>query len=111
MKQKRAYKYRVYPTPEQQSILAQTFGCCRVVFNWALRKKTDAYYNQQHRLYYKDLSEALTLLKKQDGYTWLSDVSSVPLQQSLRHLDKAFITFFEGRAGYPTFKKRHNRQS
>ena len=111
MKQKRAYKYRIYPTEEQKRILARTFGCCRFVYNWALRQKTDTFYNEQRRLYYKDVSEALTQLKKQPEYTWLSEVSSVPLQQALRHLDKAFVNFFEGRAQYPTFKKRRNQQS
>src|ERR1700738_3731970 len=103
MKQKRAYKYRFYPTDEQKRILAQTFGCCRYVYNWALRKKTAAYY--------KDLSASLTDLKKQEETIWLVDVSSVPLQQSLRHLDKAFINFFEGRGKYPTFKKKRNQQA
>jgi putative transposase len=111
VKQKRAYKYRIYPTDEQKQVLARTFGCCRFVYNWALRQKTDAFYKEQQRLYYKDLSEALTQLKKQPEYTWLSEVSSVPLQQALRHLDRAFLNFFEGHAQYPTFKKRHNQQS
>src|SRR5690242_5155326 len=111
MKQKRAYKYRFYPTQEQKSILAYTFGSCRFVYNWALHKKTDAYYERQERLYYKDLSTALTELKKQEEYTWLNDVASVPLQQSLRHLDRAFLNFFEGRAEYPKFKKKHHMKS
>jgi putative transposase len=111
MKQKRAYKYRISPTDEQKHILARTFGCVRFVYNWSLRQKTDAYYKEQKRLYYKDLSELLTALKKQDEYAWLSEVSSVPLQQSLRHLDKAFINFFEGRGEYPKFKKKRNQQS
>jgi len=51
----------------------------------------------------------LPALKKQ--YPWLADVSSVPLQQALRHLDRAFVNFFEGRADYPTFKKKHRDQS
>jgi putative transposase len=111
MKQKRAYKYRFYPTNEQKRLLAQTFGCCRFVYNWALRKKTDAFYKDGVRLYYKDLSAALTDLKKQDETAWLADVSSVPLQQALRHLDKAFINFFESRGKYPKFKKKRNQQS
>jgi putative transposase len=111
MQQKRAYKYRVYPTNEQKHILARTFGCARFVYNWALRQKTDAFYQEQQRLYYKDLSEALTLLKQQDEYCWLAEVSSVPLQQALRHLEKAFLNFFEGRSKYPTFKKKRHRQS
>src|SRR5271157_3758619 len=108
---KRAYKYRMYPTEEQKNILAQTFGCTRFVYNWALRKKTDTYYKDGVRLYYNDLSHQLTDLKKQPPYAWLNDISSVPLQQSLRHLDRAFINFFEGRGKYPTFKKKRNRQS
>jgi putative transposase len=111
MKQKRAYKYRFYPTDEQKRMLAQTFGCCRYVYNWGLRKKTDAYYKDGQRLYYRDLSAALTQLKKQPETRWLADVSSVPLQQSLRHLDRAFLNFFEGRGKYPVFKKKRNQQS
>ena len=55
MKQKRAYRYRFYPTAEQQQILARTFGCCRYVYNWALRQKTDAYYQRGERLSYYEL--------------------------------------------------------
>src|SRR5947209_18497659 len=111
MSQKIAYHYRFYPTPEQKQMLAQTFGCCRFVYNWALRLKTDASYQEGKRLYYENLSQALTALKKQEDYVWLNDISSVPLQQALRHLDRAFINFFEERAAYPTFKKKHGPQS
>jgi IS605 OrfB family transposase len=88
-------------------VLARTFGCVRFVYNWALRKKTDAYYQRGERLYYAHLSSALTELKKQEETLFLSEVASVPLQQTLRHLDRAFLNFFEGRAKYPTFKKKH----
>jgi len=111
MKQKRAYRYRLYPTAQQQQILARTFGCCRYVYNWALQQKTDAYYQRGERLYYYDLSIELTNLKKQVTTHWLNEVASVPLQQALRHLDKAFLNFFEGRAEYPLFKKKHSEQS
>nr|WP_244422626.1 helix-turn-helix domain-containing protein [Ktedonobacter racemifer] len=79
MKRKRAYKYRFYPSDEQKPIFARTFGCVRFVYNWALRKKTDAFYNDNQRLYYKDLSALLPDLKKQKEYSWLSEVASVPL--------------------------------
>src|SRR5260221_4200838 len=111
MKQKRAYKYRFYPAEEQKRILARTLGCCRYVYNWALRKKTDAYHQDAQRLSYKTLSAALTELKQQEETAWLSEVSSEPLQQALRHLDKAFLNFFAGRARYPTFKKKRHQQS
>src|SRR5215467_10881645 len=111
MKQKKAYKYRFYPSDEQKHILARTFGCCRYVYNWALRQRTDAYYQRGERMCYEDTAEHLVLLKKQEETVWLSEVSSVPLQQSLRHLDRAFRNFFEGRAEYPTFKKKRHQQA
>jgi putative transposase len=111
MKQKKAYKYRFSPSDEQKRILAQTFGCCRYVYNWALRQRTDAYYQRGERLYYEGTAQRLVLLKKQEETLWLNEVSSVPLQQALRHLDKAFRNFFEGRADYPTFKKKRYQQA
>src|SRR5438067_6479758 len=111
MKQKKAYKYRFYPSAAQQRILAQTFGCCRFVYNWALRQRTDAYYQHGERLYYEGTAQQLTQLKKQENTAWLNDVAAVPLQQSLRHLDRAFRRFFEGRAQFPTFHKKHAKQS
>ncbi len=111
MKQQRPYKYRFYPTDEQKQILAQTFGCCRFVYNWALRQRTDAYYQRGERLYYEGTAQQLTQVKKQENTVWLNDVAAVPLQQSLRHLDRAFRNFFEGRAEYPTFHKKHGKQS
>ena len=111
MKQKKAYKYRFYPSAEQQRILAQTFGCCRYVYNWALQQRTDAYYQHGERLYYEGTAQRLVLLKKQEETLWLNEVSSVVLQQALRHLDKAFRNFFEGRAEYPTFKKKRHQQA
>jgi putative transposase len=111
MKVKRAYRYRFYPTPEQAQNLACTFGCVRFIYNWALCKRKRAYFEQGVKLSTKDLSAAITALKKEEGTAWLKEVSSVPLQQALRHLDTAYQNFFEGRAAYPTFKKKHHEQS
>jgi putative transposase len=108
-KTKRAYKYRFYPSDEQKRILAQTFGCCRFVYNWGLSTRKTAYFQEGRSLYYNDLAAMLPTLKQH--YRWLAEVSSVPLQQALRHLDRAFVNFFEGRADYPTFKKKRHDQS
>ncbi len=109
--QKRAYRYRFYPTPEQAHNLACTFGCVRFVYNYALNRRKRAYFDHNIKLYTKNLSAAITALKKEEGTAWLREVSSVPLQQALRHLDTAYTNFFEGRAEYPTFKKKHGQQS
>ncbi len=111
MQHKRAYRYRFYPTSEQAAVLARTFGCARFVHNWALRLRTDAYYERQERIGYHEASAALTPLKQHPETAWLNEASSVPLQQALRHLDSAFRNFFAGRAQYPTFKKKRGRQA
>ena len=111
MKQLRGFKYRFYPTSEQRLILAQTFGCTRFVYNWALALRTSSYYQDKVSLSYIDTSNALTKLKKDPEKPWLKQVSAVPLQQGLRHLNTAFQNFFKGKSKYPRFKKKSNKQS
>ncbi|WP_312670442.1 RNA-guided endonuclease TnpB family protein [Pseudescherichia sp.] len=108
---KRAYKYRFYPTPEQAELLAQTFGCVRFVYNSILRWRTDAWDERQEKTGYAQASARLTALKKEPEFSWLNDVSCVPLQQSLRHQQTAFSNFFAGRARYPTFKSKRHKQA
>lgn len=107
----RAYKYRIYPTSEQVELLERTFGCVRFVYNSILRWRTDAYYSEQAKVNYNAASSRLTELKKDPELYWLNDVSSVPLQQAIRNQQTAFKNFFEGRAKYPTFKKKRSKQS
>ena len=103
---KRAFKFRFYPTPEQASELARTFGCARLVYNKALEERTRAYTLEGRKVSYVQSSAALTEWKKTDDLAFLNEVSSVPLQQALRHLQAAFTNFFAKRAKYPTFKSR-----
>ncbi|HOY24620.1 MAG TPA: IS200/IS605 family element RNA-guided endonuclease TnpB [Cellvibrio sp.] len=111
MEIKRAYKFRFYPTDEQKEKLAQTFGCARFAYNYMLKARADAYYNEQKRIGYHETSALLTQLKKQDEYSWLNNVSSVPVQQALRHLQTAFGNFFAKRNKYPNFKSKFDKQS
>jgi putative transposase len=111
MEVKRAYRFRVYPTEEQAQQLSQTFGCVRFVYNHFLRLRTDAWYERQERIGYHQTSAMLTALKKTQECAWLNDVSSIPVQQSLRHLQSSFNNFFAKRARYPSFKKKDGRQS
>lgn len=111
MEVKRAYRFRFYPTPEQGQNLAKTFGCARFAYNHMLRLRTDAWYKEQKRVGYHETSALLTELKKQPETIWLNEVASVPVQQSLMHLQVAFKNFFAKRAGYPTLKSKHGKQS
>ena len=111
MEIKRAYKFRFYPTPEQELNLAKTFGCARFAYNYMLRLRTDAWMQRQEHIGYHETSAALTALKKQPECAWLNEVSSVPVQQALRHLQTAFANFFAKRARYPSFKRKDGPQS
>ena len=104
----KAFSYRFYPTPEQESLLRRTLGCTRLVYNRALAARTEAWYQDQKRVGYAETSSMLTEWKKTEELDFLSEVSCVPLQQCLRHLQTAYTNFFDGRAKYPNFKKKRN---
>ncbi len=109
---KRAYRYRFYPSDQQVSELSRTFGCVRLVYNRALEARTSAWYGEQRRVSYVESSALLTEWKRDPDLAFLSEVSSVPLQQGLRHLQGAFVAFWDKRARYPRFKSRkRGRQS
>ncbi len=102
------YRYRFYPTTEQESLLRRTMGCVRLVYNKALDARTSGWYERQERIDFVETSSMLTGWKKQEDLDFLNDVSSVSLQQGLRNLQKAFVNFWAGRAKYPNFKKKHS---
>jgi putative transposase len=108
---KRAFKYRFYPTPGQAEELARTFGCVRLVYNKALEERTRAYARKDRQISYAESSAMLTAWKQPPELAVLREVSSVPLQQALRHLQAAFTNFFAKRAGYPAFKSRRKSRT
>src|SRR5271169_42831 len=99
----RGFKYRFYPTPEQEQHLARVFGHVRFVYNGILSKR------KIERMTYGQASAALTKLKTE--FPFLNEVSCVPLQQSLRHQQRAFVNLAQKRPTFPTFKKKTDRQS
>lgn len=106
-----AFRFRFYPTPEQANLLARTFGCVRYVYNWGLALRRDTYKEEERSASFAETCRKLTVLKQQEDTDWLKEVSCIPLQQTLRHLDRAFSNFFTKRASYPHFKRRHSKQS
>lgn len=105
------YRYRFYPTAGQEEQLARTFGCVRYVYNWALSMRSEAFGRRSERISYAETDRRLTTLKRQEGISFLSEVSSVPLKQGLRHLERAYMDFWRGKAKQPRFKARKYRQS
>ena len=108
---KTAYRCRAYPDRPQQQVLARTFGCVRVVWNRTLAARRARYAADGTGTSYAQTDRALTQMKQDPELAFLAKVSSVPLQQTLRHQHKAFAAFFGKRARYPRFKSRRGRQS
>ena len=106
-----AYKCRAYPAPEQASALNRTFGCVRVVWNRTLAWRHQRYFSEQARTNSTQANAYLTAMKRDPDLAWLNEVSSVPLQQAIRHQQVAYTSFFAGRTRYPRFKSRIGRQS
>ena len=80
----------------------------RLVYNRVLAVRTEAWYQRQESIGYGQTSSLLTEWKREEELSFLNEVSCVPLQQGLRHLQIAFNNFFAGRAKYPNFKKKHH---
>jgi putative transposase len=91
-------------------VLNRTFGCVRVVWNRTLAARQQRYATERKATSYAQTDRALTAMKKEPGLAFLAEVSSVPLQQALRHQHRAFAAFFAGRGRYPRFKSRRARQ-
>ncbi len=102
-------KVRIYPTPEQQELLAQSFGCARWFWNNSLALNNETYKETGKGLSRQGYNDRLPALKAE--YPWLKDCYSQVLQSVSLNLSRAFINFFEGRVKYPNFKSKHGKQS
>ena len=111
VKVRTAYRCRAYPDQTQQAVLARTFGCVRVAWNRTLAARQERYTLARQGTSYAETDRALTAMKRDPGLAFLNEVSSVPLQQALRHQHAAFQSFFAQRSRYPRFKSRRGRQS
>ncbi|MEH2373027.1 RNA-guided endonuclease InsQ/TnpB family protein [Nostoc sp.] len=102
---------RLYPSQEQQIQLAQTFGCARWWWNYALNKSIETYKETGKGLSRVALNAFLPTLKKSVDTVWLADCYSQVLQATTLNLTTAYKNFFEQRAGFPKFKSKHGKQS
>lgn len=100
-------KFRIYPNREQQNLINQTLGCCRLIYNKGLSMRNEAYGNG-NKIGYSQTSAMLMELKKCEDFAFLKVIDSIALQQSLRDLDRGFVNFFQKRAAHPVFKSKHN---
>lgn len=115
----KGYKFPIYPNEDQVVLLERTFGCCRYVYNKTLQIATEEYevYRTEvnscnvdkllrPRVSGYDFVTKLPLYKVDPETAWLSEVSSIALQQALLNLGKSFQHFLKEKKGYPRFKKK-----
>ena len=112
---RKAYRYRLYPTADQEQLFAHNFGQARFVYNHFLAERK-AFYEahkteKKKGLTYEDNANALKQLKKDPQFVWLKIGHSQVLQQSLKDLDQAYQNFFTKRAKFPKFHKKSAKQS
>jgi putative transposase len=91
--------------------LAQSFGCARWWWNYALNKSIETYKETGKGLTRAALNAFLPILKKAEETVWLSDCYSQVLQATTLNLTTAYKNFFDKHAGFPKFKSRHGKQS
>ena len=106
MIQHKAFKFRIFPTKEQEVLIAKTIGCSRFIFNHFLAKWNAAYKETGKGLTYNACSAQLTQLKKE--LLWLKEVDSIAVQSSLKNLADAFTRFFNKQNDAPRFKSKRN---
>ena len=106
---KNVVKVRIYPTTEQKETLSKAFGCARWYWNNSLNATNELYKETGKGLSQIGMNRRLPALKKE--YEWLGETYSQVLQSVSLNLSRAFINFFEGRASFPKFKSKHDKQS
>ena len=106
------YKFRLYPTKEQEVLLAKHFGCVRFIYNWALGYSQTKYKTDGKYLGWMSIATSQDFKNLKLKNQWLKEVNSQSICNSLGHLGKAFEKFFDHSSGFPKFKsKRDNHQS
>jgi len=108
---RQGFRFRLYPNKEQETLLRKTLGSARFVWNYFLDLRQKSWKQENKSLSYYDTAKILTQLKKEPEYSWLSEVSIIPLRYSIYELDGTYKKFFKGNCGYPNFKKKSGTNS
>jgi len=107
----KTYRFRIYPTNDQEVLLGKHFGHSRWVYNHFLNERKDQYNKDKKSDNYCKQAATLTELKKKEETTWLKEVNSQTLQFALRSLDTAYLNFFRGKTQFPKFKSRKHKNT
>src|SRR5699024_1292505 len=109
-KHNKAYRFRLYPTKEQVTLLKKTFGCVRFVYNKMLAERIEMYDTLKgDKVALKNLKHS-TPAKYKPAYPWLKEVDSLALANAQLNLDRAYKSFFNGNTKFPKFKSKQHKQ-
>lgn len=104
-----SYKLRIYPNSTQEHIINRTLGACRFIYNNFLISNKDYYNKTGKYLSGYDYSKKLTVLKKEDdNYSWLNEISSKAIKNSIMNADGSYRNFFKGKSSFPRFKSKRD---
>lgn len=101
----KAIKIKIYPTPEQATLIEKTFGCCRWVWNTILAERQEVYGKTGATVHPAPA-------KYKADNSWLKEVDSLALCNSQQNQEKAYKAFFDGlsgkgpKRGFPKFKSK-----
>ena len=107
----KSYKYKLNPNEEQKVLLNKHFGSIRFVYNFFLNERKREYETNKNTINYYDNAKSLTGLKQQEDYSWLNEINSQSLQDSLKNLETSYKNFFRFKKGFPKFKSKHSKNS
>ena len=106
------YKFRLYPTKDQEVLLNKHFGSVRFIYNWALEYSQKKYKTDGKYLGWMSIATSQDFKNLKTENIWLKEINSQSICNSIAHLGRGFKNFFDGRSGFPKFKSRHdNHQS
>lgn len=105
----KAYKYRLYPTKQQEELIQKTFGCCRFVYNQTLAYRKNLYETKKESMSKIDCNNYINRVLKKE-YEWLKEVDKFALTNSVYNMDSAYQKFFKEHTGYPKFKSKRNHK-
>ena len=107
VKIKKAFKFRLQLTQEQNERFRQFAGASRFAYNYALDRKKTIYKETGNTITSGEIQKEITRMKKTLECEWLNDLPSQIPQQAVQNLDRAFDGYFKKRSGFPKFKKKH----
>ena len=106
----KSYKTEIFPTPEQKQIIHKTIGVCRFVYNFYLAHNKEVYEKEQRFVSGYEFSKWMNneYLSQNPEFSWIQEVSSKSVKQSIMNAERAFRNFFEHRTKFPRRKKKRN---